>query len=372
MNGQRNDAVKRCAGIFLITAALAGIAVMGCAAAGVQRMKAAGGGQPRILYLANNLSEDSCTTEAMYWFADQVKERTDGRVEIQLFNDGELGDSISCLEQLQYGGVDLVKTDVSALSNYVDVFQILAMPYIYQDQEHFERVHNGEIGMELLHGKEMTDRNMYGLTYYDGGSRCFYNRNREIHGPQDMKGMMVRVLPSEMMMSMVERLGGHSVTMDYQEVYAALQPGGVDAAENSVVNYIEQEHYRFAPYFLEDDHVRQADVLMIGERTRESLTQIDADIIEDAALDSWKYQKKLWARAEKEAREKLYASEVRISALSEEEYQEFLEFYQPMWYTYRDGIYNELVDRILACGKKQMTSGQRSRRSYLASDGRSR
>ena len=339
--------------VVTAAAAAAGVGIVGCALAGGQGLKAAEDGRTEILYLANNLSEDCCTTEALYWFADQVKERTDGRVEIQLYNDGRLGDSVDCLEELQYGGLDLVKTDVSALSNYVDEFQILAMPYIYKNQEHFEKVHDGRIGMELLHSEEMKDQNMYGLTYYDGGSRCFYNNSRDIHCPQDLKGMMVRVQPSSMMMSMVERLGGHSIALDYQEVYAALQPGGVDAAENSLVNYVGQRHYQIAPYFVEDDHIRQADVLVMGESTRERLSSADAKIIEETALDSWQFQKQLWAEAEKEAREILNASDVKITTLSEEEYQEFLEVCQPMWYAYHDGAYTELVDRIVACGMAQ-------------------
>lgn len=349
-------------------AAAAGIVISGYAVFHGQMIKHADPDQPKTLYLANNLSEDSCTTQALYWFADQVKERTDGRVQIRLYNDGELGDAVSCLEQLQYGGVDFVKADVSALSNYADVFQVLAMPYIYKDQEHFEKVHDGRIGTELLHSEELKALNMYGLTYYDGGSRCFYNNSREIHCPQDLKGMRVRVQPSSLMVSMVERLGGHSVTMDYRDVYAALQPGGVDAAENSLVNYVEQGHYRIAPYFVEDDHIRQADVLVMGEHTRESLSPADAAVIEETALESGEYQKQLWAEAEAAARETLYASDVKITTLSDEEYQEFLEVFQPMWYAYHDGAYNELVDSIVAYGMTGRLAFDRSGRSYAAAD----
>lgn len=354
----------------MAAAAFAGIVLTGYAVAGRERMQEAGADRPEILYLANNLPEDSCTTKALDWFAGQVKERTDGRVEIRLYNDGELGDSVDCLEQLQYGGIDLVKTDVSALSNYVDVFQILAMPYIYQNQEHFEQVHGGRIGMELLHGEDIKARNMYGLTFYDGGSRCFYNSSREIHCPKDLEGMMVRVQPASLMMNMVERMGGHSIALPYQEVSAALQPGGVDAAENSIVNYVEQGHYQTAPYFVEDEHIRQADVLVMGEHLRDRLSPEEIEIMEETALDSWQYQKQLWAEAETAARRTLQNSGVKITALSEEEYQEFLELCMPMWYAYRDGAYNQLVDQIVACGMIQHMADEKSvQKDYMAVNG---
>ena len=105
------------------------------------------------LVLANNQPEDNCTTAAVEWFAGQVRERTDGRVEISVYNDGELGDVMSSLEQLQYGAVDIVKADVSAMSNYVGEYHAFLMPYIYQDNAHFWKVHSGEIGMGILRGK---------------------------------------------------------------------------------------------------------------------------------------------------------------------------------------------------------------------------
>ena len=54
------------------------------------------------------------------------------------------------------------------------------MPYIYEGPEHFWAVHNGPIGEELLRGAQMAELGMYGLTYYDGGSRCFYSSRGEI------------------------------------------------------------------------------------------------------------------------------------------------------------------------------------------------
>ena len=78
------------------------------------------------------------------------------------------------------------------------------MPYIYTNTEHFWKVHGGDIGMGILRGDKMKEKKLYGLTYYDGGTRCFYNTKKEIHSPADMKGMLVRVQQSELMMSMVE------------------------------------------------------------------------------------------------------------------------------------------------------------------------
>lgn len=307
--------------------------------------------EPVRLYLANNLSGSNCTSEAVEWFAKEVEERTGGRIVIEVYHDGSLGDVMSSLEQLQYGAIDIVKADVTAMSNYVGEYNALLMPYIYQDREHFWKVHGGEIGMGILRGKEMTEQKMYGLTYYDGGTRCFYNNKREIHSPADMKGMLVRVQESRVMMSMVEALGAQPMIMPYSEVYSALQPGGVDAADNSIVSYLDQSHYKAAPYFVEDNHTRSADVLVMSELSREKLSEKDLEIIDQAAMESWEYQKELWAEAEEESRLKLLDAGVTITELSEEELDVFRSVCEPIWYDYENGIYNDLIDRIVAAGK---------------------
>ena len=89
------------------------------------------------LRLSNNQPDGNVTTQACEWFAEQVKERTNGRIEIQVYNNGTLGDAVSCLEQAQYGGMDIIKADLSTMTNFVDDYNALMMPYIYTDLEHF-------------------------------------------------------------------------------------------------------------------------------------------------------------------------------------------------------------------------------------------
>lgn len=302
------------------------------------------------LTLANNLSSDSCTTVAIEWFADQVEERSGGRIHIEVYNDSALGDSLSCLEQLQYGGIDMVKTDVPVMANYVPEYHAFVMPYVYQDTEHFRKVHSGEIGMGVLRGEAMSQLRMYGLTYYDGGARCFYSR-KEIHSPDDMKGMLVRVQESRLMMKMVEALGGTPVPMEYGEVYAALQEGAVSAAENSVVNYLEQRYNEVAPYFVEDAHTRNADILVMSEVSRGRLSEDDLQMIDSAAIESWELQQDLWDAAESKARQELADRNAVLVTPTDAELSAFRKACEPVWSDYEGGAYIDLIDRIVAAGR---------------------
>ncbi|MEW4415000.1 TRAP transporter substrate-binding protein DctP [Clostridium sp. AN503] len=335
--------------IWMIVAAAA-MMITACQQAEMEAEADTDTAEPVVLTLANNLPSDSCTSAAIEWFADQVEERSDGRIHIEVYNDSALGDSFSCLEQLQYGSIDMVKTDVSVMTNYVPEFHAFVMPYVYEDTEHFRKVHGGDIGMAVLRGESMEKLHMYGLTYYDGGARCFYSK-KPVYGPSDMEGMLVRVQESRLMMSMVEELGGIPVVLEYGDVYAALQEGAVSAAENSMVNYLEQGYERVAPYFVEDAHTRNADMLVMSEVSRGKLEEKDLEMIDETALESWAYQQKLWDEAEVKARQEMEKRQVTIIVPTDEQLLAFRKACEPIWSAYESGAYLDVIDRIVAAGR---------------------
>lgn len=304
------------------------------------------------LTLANNHPDDYCTTAAVEWFAGAVKERTEGRVVIDVYNNGRLGDTVSCLEQMQYGGIDIVKADVPTMTNFVTMFNVLQMPYIYRDTEHFRKVHGGEIGMGIMRGEAMEEKGMYGLTFYDAGTRCFYNSKKPMESVKDMRGMQIRIQESNLMMAMITALEAQPVVTTYGEVYQALESGVVDGADNSIVNYLEQSFYRAAPYFLEDNHTYSADLLVMSMDSRRRIKDEDLQVIDETALESWEMQKELWEKAEAEARERLKELDVVITQMPQEDFAYMGEICMPLWYDYdhREEFLN-LLDRIVAAGR---------------------
>ena len=95
------DTVKRMTAVWAVF--LAAALAWGCGAG----KEGKGPSATITLTLANNHPDDYCTTKAVEWFADTVRERTEGRVVIEVYNNGKLGDTVSCLEQMQYGGIDI-------------------------------------------------------------------------------------------------------------------------------------------------------------------------------------------------------------------------------------------------------------------------
>ena len=315
--------------------------------AGSTAASTAADGEVRTFRCSTNHASSFCTSVALAEWSDMVKERTNGRINIEIYYDAVLGDEKSAIEQCQYGGLEFARVNISPMCEFVDNFNALSMPFIYRDDEHFWKV-TETIGMEMMTSQEMIDAGFYGLTWYDGGTRNFYNSKREIHQASDMKDLNIRVQESNLMISMVEALGAVATAMPYGDVYSGLQTGVIDGAENSIVQYLEVSHCEVAKYFTLDGHTRAPDMLVISQKTRETLSEEDMQIIADAAIESWKHQRELWAEVDSEARGKLEEAGNVIIDLSADEHQTFVDACEPMWAEYEDGKYLDVINEALA------------------------
>jgi tripartite ATP-independent transporter DctP family solute receptor len=242
--------------------------------------------------------EDYPTTQADIWFADEVRDRTDGQIDIEVFHGAQLGEETDVLEQVQMGAVEMTRVSTSPVSEFVPEFGVFAMPYIFDDGDHLWRFLEGDYAQGLL--DELRTSDYVGLAYYDGGARSFYTTGQPIESPEDLAGQDIRVLPGTVNVEMVEAMGGSGVTMDYGEVYGSLESGVIDGAENNEPSYTSSGHYEVAQYYSRDAHQRIPEVLLINAGLFDSLSEEDQELLREVAQESVAEQRELW-EAEVEA-----------------------------------------------------------------------
>lgn len=282
-----------------------------------------------VLRYAENQPQDYPTTQGAYKFAEIVKEKTNGRIQIEIYHGAQLGDEKSVIEQLGFGGIDFTRVSISPLSEFVPSINTLQLPYLYRDGEHMWKVLEGDIGNEFLASVDAAG--MLGLSWYDGGARSFYNSKKEVKTLEDMKGLNIRVQESALMMDMVSALGANPTPMAYGEVYSGLQTGTIDGAENNWPSFESTSHYEVAKYFVLDEHTRVPEMQLISKKTAEKLTPEDMAIIKEAAVESALVERTLWAEREKASEEKVRAGGAVITELTPEEKQKFQDACKPLY-----------------------------------------
>ncbi len=280
--------------------------------------------------LAHTLEVSHPVHEAMVHMADRVKEISGGKLAIEIYPNGQLGSERECVELLQIGSLGMTKISAATMESFSPNFKVLSLPYIFKDKEHFFRVLDGAIGENLLtQGEKFWLR---GLTYYDAGSRSFYS-NKPIDAPEDLRGMKIRVLPSNTAITMIKRFGGAATPISTGEIYTALQQGVVDGAENNPPTFFLSRHYEVAKYYSLNEHTMVPDILLISSRVWESLDPEEQKWLKQAADESAVLQRVLWEKAEKQALEEVKKAGVIVSMPDKAPFDDLI---RPMYETYRN------------------------------------
>lgn len=281
-------------------------------------------------------------------FKETLERLSNGKIKVNIYPDGQLGNDRETLELLQIGSVAMTVVSSATLSNFVPDYKVLGIPYLFRSKNHYFSVLEGEIGKSLL--TKGSDYWLRGLSFYDAGSRSFYTKKKAIRTPEDLKGLKIRVMNNQMAINMVNTLGGSATPMSFGEVYIAIQQGVVDGAENNPPSFISTNHYEVSKYYTLDEHSSVPDVLIIGTKYWNKLSEEEQKWVQEAATISAQAEKKFWAASVKVSLEKAKASGVEIiipdKSLFTEQSKSVLEEFLK-----ENPNMNSLVDRIKSEGE---------------------
>ncbi|MCZ8080457.1 MAG: TRAP transporter substrate-binding protein [Rhodobacteraceae bacterium] len=250
------------------------------------------------------------TVAAVQKLGEMVKERSNGRICIDVFHSAQLGEEKDTIEQTKFGVIDMNRVSMGPFNNIIEETKVVSLPFIFRGTDHMHRVMDGPIGEEILAAFE--PHGFIGLAYYDGGSRSFYNSKKPIDSIDDLSGMKVRVMQSDVFVDMMSALGANATPMPFGEVYSAIQTGVIDGAENNWPSFESSGHFEVAGYYTLNEHLIVPEVLVMSKVSWDKLTPEDQALIRQAAKDSVPINRELWAAREKVSEEKVRAAGVEI------------------------------------------------------------
>lgn len=271
----------------------------GCANAGASSSAEATAENPMVLTLAHGLSETHTVHIAMTEFADKVEERTDGRIQVRILPNGQLGSENENMEQLMAGVISMTKVSAPGLATYNEPYHTFGLPYIFDDTQDFYHVMDSEPMQEFF--LSSADDGFVTITYYTSGARSFYTVNKPIRTPADLKGLKIRVQDMKSQTDMLNALGGIPVAMAYGDVYTSLQTGIIDGTENNETALTTGKHGEICKVFSTDEHAMIPDVLVMSAKTWAAISPEDQEIILEAAHESTESHKIAWDAAIDEA-----------------------------------------------------------------------
>jgi len=206
--------------------------------------------------------------------AQDVAEKTDGKVKINVYPAGQLGSEKDIVEGLAMGTLDMVIAGPGELGKWHKPILVMEAAYLFRDVDHMYKVVRGEIGQELWDGllKE-TGMRVLDTWYY--GTR-HVTSNKPVYTPEDMKGMKLRAPDMPMSIANTKAMGA-SPTLS--EGYLALQQGAVDGQENPIATIAANRFYEVQSYLNMTGHVVQATPVAINDMVFQSLPKEYQDVV---------------------------------------------------------------------------------------------
>ncbi|MEA4954553.1 MAG: TRAP transporter substrate-binding protein [Pseudoflavonifractor sp.] len=238
------------------------------------------------LSLAHAAAATHPHNEAALLFAQRVSELTGGKVTVNVYPGGELGDQPAILESCTLGGdADLVIVSQSNIATYMPKLNALSAPFLFDDYDHAHRVIDNYV-MDWINKDMPSVMGTYALSMFDYGFRHVTTKGIEVNTADDLKGVKIRVPGSAGLLAAFDALGSNTQTIAYSELYQSLKQGVVDAEENPVSTILTDCYYECQDQLAMTGHYFDMQALLINNDTWTSMSPQLQKVLKTAAIEA--------------------------------------------------------------------------------------
>jgi len=292
---------------------------------------------------AHVLIEDTPNGQAALRFKEEVEEKSDGRIQIDVLPAAQVGGDVEIIEQIQMGLVDIGIPPTATLGNFEPRMQILDLPFLIADYDTMVKVLDGDVGREIL--DTLNDDNMYGVNFWGAGFRHMTNNVRPIHGPEDLEAIRMRTMQAPIIISTYENLDANATAMAFTEVYNGLQQGVVEGQENPLANIYTMRFHEVQDYLSLTNHAYHAYAAVINQDSWDALPEDLQQIMLEAFDNGRDTSRQLTLDDEGRILEEI-EDEIAINEITPEAREAFIEASLPVHAEYEEIVTTDLLHKV--------------------------
>lgn len=224
-------------------------------------------------------------------FAELVRARSNGRIEIRVAGAAQLGDDVAMLTSLRTGTLDMSINSQGPASGLVPEMAALGLPFLFAANPAAYRLVDGPIGQELA--RRFEPLGLLLISYWDNGIRHVTNSRRPIRVPDDLRGLRIRTPADPATIDTFQALGAATQQIAFSELYVALQQGVVDGQENPLANIHSSKLYEVNRFISLTAHKWECTPVLVSRIARARIPDADWRLILDAMKEAEAYQRRL-------------------------------------------------------------------------------
>lgn len=281
--------------------------------------------------LGHVFANESPVGKAAVRFADLVRERSKGEINIKVFPAGQVGNDEQLIRDISRGLLDFSFANHGSAVNLDKRIDFGAMPFIATNYEQVDKLFYGTGIVPRTASEILGKLNVHILGWFEQEFRAVSNSRRPVHNVADLKGLKLRVPPARNLRSFFEDAEVQTVTMPITELFTALQQKTVDGQENGPIQTYTAKLYENTKYMTLTNHAFVTSTIVMSQKLREKLTPAQIAIIDKAAQEASAEQIKAAREAYRTSIAKLRADGVEIIELTPEAAKEMQRLGMKTW-----------------------------------------
>lgn len=296
----------------------------------------------RVAYTTGKDSTMSAGSEA---FKQLVEQKSNGKIKVNLYPDGQLGKDEAVLDSLKLGGIEI--TNVSTpLQNRLKEVGAFDLPYLFKDRAAVAKVANGQIWADLQ--KKLPSMGYVGLAMTENGYRQITNNKRPIVKPEDLKGIKLRIPSGDIRLLTFKTYGSNPVPLDFTELFSALQQGVVDGQENPLSTIQSSRFNEVQKYLSLSNHVYTPGYLIASKIWWDKVPPENQKIILEAAKEAGDKSRAYGEAADKKVVDELKAKGMQVN---EVDFAAFMAASKPVYDKAKELIGADFINNLLQAVK---------------------
>ena len=290
-----------------------------------------GGGDQEVYEITYSctLAESHMITQLIMQLAEELEERTDGRMTMTVYPNNILGDSRANVEGMQNGSIQMGEMSTAPLSIFTDMLLPMTLPFFFDNFETAYAFCDGEF-VDELEDRLAEELGVRPIAWISNGSRALSNSKHPVSTPADMNGLKLRVMESEIYIKTFETLGASPVAMSLGEVFTPLQQGTVDGQDNPTGIFLSSKFNEVQGYFTDLNHSIDMCPVLISEVFYQSLPDDLRQILDDIWTEYTEVERQQIID-NTEAEIETISETVEVTRLTDEQRQAFKEACEPVY-----------------------------------------
>lgn len=289
--------------------------------------------------------DNSSGGQGLKKFKELLETESNGKIKVELYGDGQLGNDKSMMEALQMGTLDMTLPSSSPVSEFTKAFLVYDLPFLFTDTKQVDNVLDGENGKEIL--GTLKDVNIVGLCYFENGFRNITNSKTPINTVEDLNGLKIRTMQNPIHLESFTLWGANPSPMAFNEVFTALKQKTLDAQENPNTLIYDAGFYEAQKYLTISRHFYTPYVFMISQKTWDKLSDEDKKLVQKCADEAKIYQREVNRKLDAEYLEKMKDKGIQVNELSSNEINKMKEIAKPVYDKFAEDIGKDRLNKIL-------------------------